>query len=128
MLLSHLPKLNMKAESSEVLGEKALTKGLIDLLVKQRTPRGISLKLPIEVKTKRAQPDDVIQIRSYMDESSGEAPIGILVAASFAKKATASAKNHGVSLVQYTLAEDLRRALTFEEIYQNLSLQVLYGA
>lgn len=125
LLLSHFSKLDMRAESLEVLGEKAITRGHIDLLVKQRTPKGISLKVPIEVKTKRAGPDAVLQVRCYMDELGSEAPAGILIAAGFAKKTIAAAQNHSVSLARYALAEDLNRALTFEEIHQSLSLQVL---
>jgi hypothetical protein len=124
-LLYKFPSLNIKAESVEVLGEKALTKGHIDLLLKQRTPRGVSLKVPIEVKTKKGTPNDVAQIRSYMDELGVESPVGILIASDFAKRSTGSAKTHGVTLVRYQLKGDLRAALTFEEIHKGLSLEVI---
>jgi hypothetical protein len=122
-LLSNFPQLSLKAESLEVLGEKALTKGHIDLLLKHRTPKGISLKLPIEVKTKKAKPEDVLQIRSYVDELGSEAPAGILIAEDFAKKTAATAASHKVSLVRYKLNKDLKAPVTFEEIYQGLSLE-----
>ena len=64
LLLSKIPALGIKAESFEVLGEKALTQGHIDLLLKERTPKGTSNKIPIEVKTKGATPEDVLRFVS----------------------------------------------------------------
>jgi hypothetical protein len=69
----------------EVLGEKALPEGHIDLLLKQRIPLGSALKVPIEVKTNKARPKDLVQLRGYLDELSMEAPVGVLIAADFDK-------------------------------------------
>jgi hypothetical protein len=43
-----------RAGELEILGEKALPEGHIDLLLKKRVPLGSGLKIPIEVKTKTA--------------------------------------------------------------------------
>jgi len=122
-LLLNLPSITLKGESLEILGEKALTQGHIDLLLKQRTPKGTSLKIPIEVKTNEAKPDDVTQIRNYRDELMGEAPVCILVASDFGRKTREAAMQKEVSLVQYKLAADLSKAVTFQEIYDGLSLE-----
>jgi hypothetical protein len=125
MLLSRLNFAEAQASALEILGEKALTQGHIDLLLKQRVPIGTALKLPIEVKTKRAQPEDLAQLRGYMDELLGECPIGVLVAADFNKKVVLEAKGLGIGLVRYALKSDLKKAPTFEEIWQGLSLETL---
>lgn len=123
-----LPRLNLagaQAEALEILGEKALTQGHIDLLLKHRVPLGSAPKIPIEVKTNRAQPEDLAQLRGYMDELLDECPIGVLVAADFSRHTLAKAPDSGIKLVRYTLNTDLKKALTFEEIYGSLTLEPL---
>ncbi len=115
--------INAPPDSLEVLGEKALTHGHIDLLLKQRIPLGSSLKIPLEVKMNRGQPRDVIQLRGYMDEL-GECATGVLIAADFGRDAASKAASLGIMLVRYALNADLRRdARTFDEIWRGLSLQ-----
>jgi hypothetical protein len=112
------------ANALEILGEKALPQGHIDLLIKQRVPLGTTLKIPIEVKTKKTQPKDLAQLRAYMHELSGDCPTGILIAADFGKGAVREAANFGFRLVKYTLSSDLKRAAaTFEEIAKGLTLE-----
>jgi hypothetical protein len=124
-LLSQLDFIGAQASALEILGEKALTQGHIDLLLKQRVPIGSAVKLPIEVKTKRAQPEDLAQLRAYMDELLDECPMGVLVAADFNKKVVRDAKGLGIGLVQYALNPDLKKSPTFDEIWQGLTLQTL---
>jgi len=109
----------------EVLGEKALTQGHIDLLLKQRVPIGSSLKIPIEVKTAKANLEDLAQLRGYMDELLEECTTGILIAAEFSKDTIRSAPEKGIHLVQYGLDVNLKQASTFEEISAGLNLRVL---
>src|SRR6266436_4043368 len=106
MLLTRLDFTGAQASALEILGEKALTQGHIDLLLKQRVPIGSAMKLPIEVKTKRAQPEDLAQLRAYMDELLDECPMGVLVAADFNKKVIGDAKGLGIGLVRYLLSSD----------------------
>jgi len=107
----------------EILGEKALTEGHIDLLMKERVPIGLGIKVPFEVKTNRAQPGDVVQLRGYMDELRDDCKAGVLLAADFTKQATISASALGIRLVRYTLRADLNQAHTFEEIWRGLELE-----
>jgi hypothetical protein len=123
-----LTRLNLEApaaESLEILGEKALTQGYIDLLLKQRVPLGSVLMVPIEVKLGRAGPRDVAQLRDYMDELAGDCPSGVLVASEFGRGVAPKARNLGIKLLKYALRVDLKRTATFEEICEGLVLEVL---
>jgi hypothetical protein len=125
MLLSRLSFERIRAGEFEILGEKALPEGHIDLLLKQRVPLGSGLKIPVEVKTKTAQAKDLDQLRAYMDEMRGECPIGILIAGDFNKRVIGGAKDAAVKLVRYALDADLTKAPTFEEIHEGLALEVI---
>jgi len=122
-LLSGVGFEGLRAGELEVLGEKALPEGHIDLLLKQRVPLGSGSKIPIEVKTKKAQPKDLHQLRGYMDELRGECPKGILVAGDFNKQVIGTAKEADIRLVRYVLNADLTKTPTFEEIFQGLTLE-----
>lgn len=124
-LLSKVQFAAVHASALEILGEKATTQGHIDLLLKQRVPIGSALELPIEVKTKKAMPEDLVQLRGYMDELAGECPIGLLVAADFNKHTVAHAAEKRIRLVRYMIKANLDEALTFEEIHESLTLEPL---
>jgi hypothetical protein len=121
-LLETVGETGAKADSFEVLGEKALTQGHIDLLLKQRTPLGSSPRIPLEVKTNRGQSKDVAQLRSYMDEL-GECPTGVLVASDFRDGVPQMAKSLSIVPIRYALAADLRRVQTFDEICRLIRLE-----
>ncbi len=124
-LLSQLNLVAAQAGALEILGEKALAQGHIDLLLKQRVPLGSALRIPIEVKTNRARPEDLTQLRGYMEELGDECPFGVLVAADFSKQAQAKSEENGVRLVRYNLNVDLKKTPTFDEIYQGLTLELV---
>jgi hypothetical protein len=108
----------------EILGEKAITQGHIDLLLKQRVPLGSSPKIPIEVKTPKAQPKDLAQLRGYMDELLDECPLGILIASDFTKDVVRGAPEKRIHLVRFALNFDLKKeAATFEEICAGICLE-----
>lgn len=125
LMLSALNLGDVNADALEVLGEKALTQGHIDLLLKQRVPIGSALKIPIEVKTKKAQDKDIAQLRAYIDELQNECTTGVLIAADFAKQMVAKAADNGIRLVRYKLNADLMNTPTFVEIYQGMTLEPL---
>lgn len=124
-LLNRLDLVSHSAEALEILGEKALTQGHIDLLLKLRAPLGSGLKIPIEVKLNAAQAKDVEQLRAYMEELMGDCPTGILVAGQFNRRTVTLARSVGVKLVQYSLGVDLRHTQSFDEIWQALNLEVV---
>jgi RecB family endonuclease NucS len=122
-LLSALGLRQISSDELEILGEKALPQGHVDILLKQRVPLGSATKIPIEVKTNEAKEKDLYQLRGYMDELSSECPTGVLLAADFAKKVLAKAKGSGIQLIRYTLSVDLKKTPTFIEICQSLGLE-----
>jgi hypothetical protein len=124
-LLTQIGLSEVHAGALEILGEKALAEGHIDLLLKERIPLGSALKIPIEVKTKGATAKDVGQLRGYMAELQGECPVAMLVAEDFGKKAIAEASDNRIKLVRYELKTDLKSKLSFEEIYKSLSLNAI---
>jgi hypothetical protein len=123
LLLSALGLTTVEANRLEVLGEKALPQGHIDLLLKDRVPLGSALKVPIEVKTKRARAGDLAQLRGYMDELRGESPLGVLVAADFGRGVATQAERARIKLFRYRLDADLDQTPTFDEICQDLTLE-----
>jgi len=124
-LLNQLGLIEIQASALEVLGEKGLPEGHIDLLLKERVPLGSGLRIPVEVKTKKAQPMALDQLRGYMDELRGECPIGILIASDFNKHTTGRSSHANIKLVRYTLNSDLTKTPTFEEIHEGLTLEVV---
>ena len=111
------------AAELEVLGEKAIPQGHIDILLKRRVPVGSDPKIPIEVKTKKALPKDLSQLHAYMTELRGECPTGMLIANDFHKQVIQSARDFNIKLVRYLLAENVDEAPTFEELYRSLTLE-----
>ena len=123
--LGGLKLLTHPTEALEVLGEKALPQGHIDLLIKLRTPLGSALKIPIEVKLNAAQAKDVLQLRDYEQELGGDCPGTILIAAEFNKRTIAKARSFGMRLVRYSLNVDFSDLPNFDQICQALNLEVL---
>ncbi|MCD6248021.1 MAG: hypothetical protein J7J17_00990 [Hadesarchaea archaeon] len=70
----------LNAWELEVLGEKALPEGHVDLLIKEARPTGISRKIVVEVKTGKATKRDVKQVRSYAKELGEECMAAVLIA------------------------------------------------
>lgn len=64
----------------EVLGERALPEGHLDLLVKDAEPVGNSIQLPIEVKLNRCDDSHLDQLRGYIEQLEPECPGGVLIA------------------------------------------------
>src|SRR6266849_6668963 len=124
-LLKELNLIGLTANALEVLSEKALPQGHIDLLLKQRVPLGSALKIPLEIKLRSAQAKDVLQLREYMDELLGECPTAVLVAAEFSKRVASKAKESGIKIVRYSLRADLRKTQSFDSVLQGLVLQPL---
>jgi hypothetical protein len=122
-LLTEISLAGVQASAMEILGEKALTQGHIDLLLKERVPLGSTIKIPIEVKMNKAQSADVAQLCGYMDELHGECPLGLLIASSFSKDALTKARDTRIRLLRYCLSSDVTTACTFDEISSGLKLE-----
>jgi len=108
----------------DVLGEKALPEGHIDILIKEAVPIGVSRKIIIEIKTGPAKLQDIKQIRNYLDELGDECLAGILIAKAFSKKIIDEANNNNIDMFSYYfgIIGEIVEPVTFEELRSNLSL------
>ena len=114
---------NLEADEFEVLGEKALSEGHVDILIKDRVPVARRRMIVVEVKRGVAQPKDITQLRYYMDELGDECVSGVLIAKDFSKSTISQAAGRNIHLVRYRLALDWRSPQSFAEIVKGLRLE-----
>jgi len=113
----------LEAGSLEVLGEKALPEGHVDILIKESTPKGISRKVVVEVKLGSVVPQDVDQLCTYMRETGKECLGGLLVGRSFSRRTLVLAKEMGIKPLTYAVVGIDRDAVyTFGDLQKNLLL------
>lgn len=93
---------NLRAGDFEVLGEKALPEGHIDLLIKDRVPTGYSKKVIVEVKTGKARPRDIVQLENYLNEIGSECMGGVLIAKDFSRKIQQESGPKGIKCFAYS--------------------------
>ncbi len=111
------------AKDFEVLGEKALPEGHIDILVKDSVPTGYSRKIIIEVKLGKARLQDVGQLKNYVNEIGEECIKGILIAKDFSKKVQQEAINKGIKCFIYSFGQiDKTKKCSLEELRVNFQL------
>jgi RecB family endonuclease NucS len=107
---------------AEVLGEKALSQGHIDILVKEAIPFGVANKIVIEVKRDVGAEGDVTQLKRYVAELGNECAGAVLVAKRFRKNVVTAAKNAGIVLVNYRI-EQWQSPLSYSEIADAIHLE-----
>jgi hypothetical protein len=112
---------SVPARSFEVLGEKALPQGYVDILLKQANPVDLSRKIPVEIKLRRASAQDYNQLRSYMKEFGKECVGGILIAQDV-RAVMKLPKEEGVRCFTYMFDAD-SDAFTFDSMIASLKLQ-----
>ncbi|NJE62005.1 hypothetical protein [Thermococcus sp. 21S7] len=107
----------------EVLGEKALPEGYVDLFIKLKHPTGSNKYLLVEVKTGKAQRKDLEQLRRYLREFTSETVGGLLIAKDFSK----STIGHSEILpVRYNFKNlDISAEYSYEELLKMLELEVI---
>lgn len=113
----------LKAENLEVLGEKALPEGHIDLLVKESVPIGLSKNIVVEVKLGKATEKDFEQITRYITEFGEECLKGVVIAKDFSKKILNKSTN--TTPVKYSLDTFASEPKSFEELLKILELSKL---
>jgi len=107
----------------EVLGEKALPEGYVDIFIKLKHPTGANRYLLVEVKTGRAQRKDRYQVRDYMKELGSEVAGGVLIAREFPKKVQ---QDPQVLRVKYYFDSlDVDYEYTYENLLHSLHLEVV---
>ena len=108
----------------EILGEKALPEGHIDLLIKESVPIGLSRNVVIEVKLNKATEKDFEQLLFYIGEFGEECLRGVLIAKDFSKKAVKKYPN--IIPITYSLS-NFNSPKSFLELLEALSLQRCYS-
>jgi len=119
-LLASIDFTDLKDVQFEVLSEKALPQGHVDLLLKEAVPLGTSKQIVIEVKTNKAALKDLNQIKSYIDEIGNDCVGGILIAKDFNKKVINNKGN--IKLVFYDFPEVEKDGCLIEDFINSLKL------
>lgn len=112
----------VKAENLEVLGEKALPEGHVDILIKEAVPIGESKNIIVEVKVGRAVTRDFEQLEEYLREFGRESLRAVLIAKDFSKKAVSAFKNKIIPL-KYMFSYDLSIPRNFQELVKCVKLE-----
>lgn len=119
---------NLMASEFEVLGERALPEGHIDLLIKDSKPVGTSSNIIIEVKKDSVNASDVQQLKNYTKEVGSECIAGILIGRQSSQKALRGATNEGITVCLYSLGDTNTRAGTsFEELLAKMHISATTG-
>ena len=114
---------NFQAKDFEVLGEKALPEGHIDILIKDCIPTGYSRKIIVEVKTGKARPQDIYQLGNYVTEMGEECVLGVLITQNFSKKVKQESENIGIKCLTYSFRQiDKMQKYSFKELESNFQL------
>jgi hypothetical protein len=122
-LLGQIGTVPFEASKLEVMGEKALPEGHIDLLIKEANPIGLARKIVIEVKTGLAKIQDINQLKMYQNEMGSECLAGVLIARGFSRRVLQEARAQGVKTVEYGLNTlEVNPFVPFEELKKSLCL------
>lgn len=114
---------DFQAKDFEILGEKALPEGHIDILIKDCIPTGYSRKIIVEVKTGKARSQDICQLGNYVTEMGEECVLGILITQIFSKRVQQESENMGIKCFTYSFSQiDKMQKYSFEELKSNLRL------
>ncbi len=114
---------NLQAKDFEVLGEKALPEGHIDILIKDSIPTGYSRKIVVEVKLNKAQFKDIEQLENYMKEIGEECVAGVLIAKDFSKKVHQKCRDKRIKCFTYSFDKtDSRQKYSLTDLKSRLQI------
>jgi len=117
---------DLDVDKLEVLGEKALPEGHIDIIIKEAIPIGLSRKIILEVKMGKALDRDVEQLEKYVNELGTECIASILIAEEFTKSVVQKIekqRNCGLSLVRHSLRDfSPDESYTFDQLKEKIEL------
>ncbi|MHC1589726.1 MAG: PDDEXK family nuclease [Candidatus Hecatellaceae archaeon] len=109
------------ADELEVLGEKSLPRGYVDILIKEAIPTGISRKIIIEVKRGNATAKSFEQLEAYKQELGKECIAAVLIAQKINEKL--KRKFQSIKAVEYHIGS-LPNTFTFPELVKAINLHV----
>ena len=105
--------LKFNPKDFEILTEKALPRGYVDLLVKDANPIGKSRIIVIEVKLNTVLRKDAEKLRAYMEEIGEECVAGVMIAEKIPKRISIP----NIHLMKYEFKGlDIKTPHTFEEL------------
>jgi hypothetical protein len=117
---------DVRPDDLEVLGERALPEGHVDILLKEKVPVGTSNQIVIEVKRGKAGPEHVTQLSSYVQQVGRECRAGVLVAGGYTRAAIQAADASGVKSLIYSLGGLAPSgSYTLSELVQALTLEAV---
>jgi len=119
--LDHIGANGLQPSQLEVLGEKALPEGHVDILVKERVPIGRARVIVVEVKIGRASIKDFEQVKGYGEEMGDECAGACLIASRFPRSLPRHVKD--VKPFTYNLEIAKRGTYTIRDLLPLLSLQ-----
>jgi len=105
----------------EVLGEKALPEGYVDILIKEAIPIGLSRKIIIEVKKNKAVKKDFEQLKAYKEEFGGECIGAILISKKINRELCK--KFPYIKMVEYSI-DGLADLFTFQELVNAIRIHI----
>ncbi len=121
--LSQIDIETLDTSKLEVLGEKALAEGHIDILIKEAVPIGLARKIILEVKTGLAKLLDISQLSMYLNEMGNECLAGVLIANDFSRKILQEAKRQRINTFRYKLGiSESGVPVTFNELKEDIQL------
>lgn len=120
-VLTHF-KIEDSKDDFEILGEKALPEGFVDIFIKLKHPKGKNKYLLVEVKTGKAIKKDFEQLGKYIEEFGSEAVGGVLIAKDFSKSIPTKPN---ILPVQYYF-DNLNRSAeyTYQSLVGSLKLKI----
>jgi hypothetical protein len=110
--------LNFNPEEFEILGEKALPEGHLDILIKDSNPVGRSRKIVIEVKLNNVSQEDIKQLKNYMRELGEECIAGVMISDRISKKI----HSPDIHFLRHTFDANLKKPCTFEELLDSIAI------
>jgi hypothetical protein len=112
----------VNSENLEVLGEKALAEGHIDIFIKEAIPIGESKNILTEIKIGKAVRKDFEQLESYLEEFGPECLKAVLIAKDFSRKTVYAFKNK-ITPLKYVFSSDLATPRSFDELINCVKLE-----
>lgn len=120
--------ISINAQDLEVLGEKALPEGHIDILIKESVPLGMARKIILEVKKGPAGMQDIYQLSNYTEELGRECIASALIAEDISKNVLMEANRRGIKTFKYSIAAFSHNSLcTWQEIMDSFKLVKVEG-
>jgi len=120
-ILEHF-KIPENPNNFEVLGEKALPEGHIDIFIKTKHPNAYSHKIVVEVKTGKIKVSDINQIKGYIKELGPECTGGVIIGKDFPKRICESRPSSIVALKYKFENLDRSREYFYKDLAKLLSL------